>query len=74
MDAIIKNIKSKNDLTDCSIYVTRYPCNECAKLIIQSGIKHVTYGFRKYDENKRGKHLEEIASEMMFEATGVKVE
>ena len=27
----------------CTIYVTLFPCNECAKLIIQSGIKKVIY-------------------------------
>ena len=31
------------DLKDCTLYVTLFPCNECAKLIIQSGIKKVYY-------------------------------
>ena len=32
----------------CTIYVTLFPCNECAKLIIQSGIKKVIYLSHKY--------------------------
>lgn len=33
----------KGDLKGATIYVTLFPCNECAKLIIQSGIKEVVY-------------------------------
>lgn len=33
----------KGDLTNATIYVTLFPCNECAKLIIQAGIKEVVY-------------------------------
>ena len=37
-------IMNKNCRVDgASLYVTMYPCNECAKLIIQSGIKEVVY-------------------------------
>ena len=28
---------------DCTLYVTKYPCNDCAKVIVQSGIKEVIY-------------------------------
>ncbi|XP_017320268.1 deoxycytidylate deaminase isoform X2 [Ictalurus punctatus] len=35
--------KTSVDVKGCTIYVTRFPCNECAKAIIQSGIKHVVY-------------------------------
>lgn len=31
------------DLKGCTIYTTLFPCNECAKLIIQSGITKVVY-------------------------------
>lgn len=34
---------------NCTIYVTLFPCNECAKLIIQSGIKKVIYLNSKYE-------------------------
>lgn len=36
-------LNSNNNLTNCTIYVTYFPCNECTKLIIQSGIKKVIY-------------------------------
>ncbi len=34
---------NKRELEDATIYVTWFPCNECAKRIIQNGIKHVVY-------------------------------
>ena len=43
----ILNCKGK-DLTGCRIYVGLFPCNECAKAIIQSGIKEV---YLRKDEN-----------------------
>lgn len=36
------------DLKHTKIYVTLFPCNECAKAIIQSGIKEVVYNSDKY--------------------------
>ena len=41
MNAIMN--KNAQNLDGASLYVTMYPCNECAKLIIQSGIKEVVY-------------------------------
>ena len=41
MNAILN--KNSEKITDCSIYVALFPCNECAKMIIQSGIKSVIY-------------------------------
>ncbi|HHX36815.1 MAG TPA: dCMP deaminase family protein, partial [Clostridiaceae bacterium] len=35
-------------LAGCSIYVALFPCNECAKAIIQAGIKEVVYLSDKY--------------------------
>ena len=46
-NAII-NCSDKKLLKNASIYVTDFPCNECAKLIIQSGIEKVYYGQNKY--------------------------
>ncbi len=37
MNAILN--KNSADVEDCSIYVALFPCNECAKMIIQSGVK-----------------------------------
>ncbi len=36
------------DLRDCRIYVALFPCNECTKVIIQSGIKEIIYLSDKY--------------------------
>ncbi len=41
-------MNSPSDVRGCRIYVTLFPCNECAKLIIQSGIERVIYLSDKY--------------------------
>ncbi|MBR0486002.1 MAG: dCMP deaminase family protein [Oscillospiraceae bacterium] len=56
-------------LKGCTLYVTLFPCNECAKAIIQSGIKKVIYAENKYADSDATK-----ASEMMFRMTGVELE
>jgi dCMP deaminase len=58
------NIK---DTTGCIIYCTRAPCNECAKIIIQSGIVEVIYMFDPKPDDERW-----ITANMMFEAAHVK--
>ena len=50
----------------CSVYVTLFPCNECAKAIIQSGIKEIVYAEDKYADTDGVK-----ASKIMFDAAGV---
>ena len=47
LNAILNNIGM--DLTGCRIYTALFPCNECSKAIIQSGIKEVIYLSDKYD-------------------------
>ena len=56
-----------SDLKNATIYVDLFPCNECAKEIIQVGIKEVFYLEDKYANTK-----EVIASKKMFDACGVK--
>ena len=46
-NAITKVAKSNNSSEDATLYVTTSPCLECAKLIIQSGIKRVVYTDKK---------------------------
>lgn len=53
-------------LEGCKLYVTLFPCNECAKAIIQSGIKTVIYAEDKYSNTS-----EVRASKRMFKAAGV---
>lgn len=43
-NAITKLARSSNNSDGATLYVTASPCIECAKLIIQSGIKRVVYG------------------------------
>ena len=59
-------LNSKNDLRGCSIYVSLFPCNECAKAIIQSGISEVVYLSDKYADTDSVK-----ASKRMFKCAGV---
>ena len=42
-------LNHRSSVEDCILYVTLFPCNECAKTIIQSGIKEVVYLEDKYD-------------------------
>lgn len=42
-NAITKVAKSNNNCNDATLYITSSPCIECAKLIIQAGIKRVVY-------------------------------
>lgn len=42
-NAITKVAKSNNSSKDATLYITDSPCIECAKLIIQAGIKRVVY-------------------------------
>lgn len=59
--------KNCSDLKDCTIYVALFPCNECAKVIIQSRIKEIVYM-----SDKHAKKAETIASKRLLEAAGVK--
>ena len=63
----ILNAKGK-DLSGCKIYVALFPCNECAKAIIQSGISEVVYLSDKYANTDSVK-----ASKMMFKCAGVEL-
>ena len=62
----ILNANGRN-LRNSRIYVALFPCNECAKAIIQSGVKEVVYLSDKYLGSK-----ENIASKRMLDAAGVK--
>uniref|UniRef100_A0A3P9DTI7 Deoxycytidylate deaminase n=1 Tax=Maylandia zebra TaxID=106582 RepID=A0A3P9DTI7_9CICH len=47
LNAIV-NASANADVKGCTMYVTLFPCNECAKLIIQAGLKEVVYLCDKY--------------------------
>ena len=42
--------KNSSDLKNCTMFVGLFPCNECSKLIIQSGIKRVVFVSDKYKD------------------------
>ena len=48
-------LNSKTDLKDCTLYTTLFPCNECAKAIVQSGIKEIVYLSDKYKNDNKFK-------------------
>ncbi len=50
MNAILNFRGSSRELEGAKLYVDLFPCNECAKIIIQSGIKEVIYLSDKYNE------------------------
>ena len=53
-------------LEGAKLYVSLFPCNECAKAIIQSGIKEVIYDSNKYEGTAAV-----MASMKMFDSAGV---
>jgi dCMP deaminase len=61
-------LNASQNLNDCKLFVTLFPCNECTKLIIQSGIKELVYVSNK-DEGKDF----QIASRKMLEKAQVKL-
>lgn len=60
-------LNANSSLENCTLYVSLFPCNECAKLIIQSGIKEIIYMDDKYDGTPS-----DIASKKMLDAAGIK--
>ncbi len=61
-------LNSQRSVRGCTIYVSLFPCNECAKAIIQSGIKKIVYESDKYDGVDTN-----IASKRMLKAAGVEL-
>ena len=55
------------DLRGSKLYVALFPCNECAKAIIQSGVREVVYLSDKYKDT-----MGNLASKKMLDAAGVK--
>ena len=64
LNAVLNSIQA--DLNGCSIYIALFPCNECAKVLIQSGIKEIVYLSDKYADTDYVK-----AARTMFDQSGV---
>lgn len=59
-------LNATTSLDNATLYVTLFPCHECAKLIIQSGIKEIVYMEDKYDGSDSDQ-----ASKKMLASAGV---
>lgn len=59
-------LNATQSIKGSTIYVTLFPCNECSKLIIQSGIKEIIYESNKYEFKDTHK-----AALKMLDAAGV---
>ena len=59
--------KNSADVKGCTMYVALFPCNKCAKLVIQSRIAEVVYVSDKY-HNKP----EMVASRRLMDMAGIK--
>lgn len=64
-NAITKLARSNNNSDGATIYITASPCIECAKLIIQAGIRRVVYG-EKYRLDDGIKLLERAGIEVVY--------
>ena len=64
----ILNTRDGAALQGCTLYVTLFPCNECTKAIIQTGIKEVVYHENKYADTTGVQ-----ASLKMLQLAGVKI-
>jgi dCMP deaminase len=64
LNAILNNIGM--DLKGCTIYTALFPCNECTKAIIQSGISTVVYLSDKYEQSDAAR-----ASKLMLDKAGI---
>ena len=67
LNAVLNYSGSRKDLVGARIYVDLFPCNECAKIIIQSGISEVIYLSDKYNGTE-----ENLASKLLFNNCGIK--
>lgn len=59
-------LNSTTELNNCVIYTSLFPCHECVKLIIQSGIKEIVYQSDKYEGTDS-----DIAAKKMLDAATV---
>ena len=66
LNAILNS--AHNNLKGARVYVTLFPCNECAKAIIQSGISEVVYYGDKYHDSDSS-----VAARFMSKKAGVRL-
>jgi dCMP deaminase len=61
-------LNASDNLEGAEVYVTMFPCNECAKLLAQSKIKKIIYRDDKYLHKDSGK-----VSKLIFEKAGIEI-
>ncbi|MFA6796237.1 MAG: dCMP deaminase family protein [Bacilli bacterium] len=61
-------LNANKDIRGSKIYVTLFPCNECAKAIIQSGIKEIIFLSDTHRDEPSGK-----ASDRLLSTAGIKI-
>ena len=66
LNAILNYGGSRSDLVGSKLYVTLFPCNECAKVVVQSGIKEVIYLSEYHGTDAT------VVSKKIFDVCGVK--
>lgn len=59
-------LNATSNLAGSTLYVTLFPCNECAKIIAQSGIQEIVYVSDKYSDT-----LEHEVSLRIFKSAGI---
>lgn len=59
-------LNAYGSVKNCTLYTTLFPCNECTKLLIQSGIKEVIY-----DNDKHNEQESTIASRIMLDKVNI---
>ena len=67
LNAILNHASGTGSLRGARIYTTLFPCNECAKALIQSGIAEVIYYEDKYADSDSV-----LASKHMFDLVGIR--
>ena len=60
-------LNANSSLEGCTLYVTLFPCHECTKLVIQSGIKEIVYMDDKYEGTES-----DMASKKMLDSAKIK--
>lgn len=70
-NAIYSAAKQGLKLDGCSIYITRYPCADCARAIIQSGIKYIFTNSPNWDHPRWGEDYK--VSKQMFEEAKIHI-
>ena len=67
-NAILNYRGSLKDMAGATVYVTLFPCHECAKTLVQAGIGEVVYLDDKYHDTDSS-----VAARFMFKKAGVKL-